>query len=455
MKRNKITLICSAMLMCLLNSCLFEEKNIFDESAAERLNKISGDYTTKLTSVENGWALQLYPSFSDEKLFGEGYLLLCNFHKDGSVDVAMKNTFSYNTFRNCLSAWQVIVDNGPVLSFNTHNDNVHAFSDPNDLFQTPDRYDDESGRGMGGDYEFIMVDVPDDLSHIMLKGKKRGTYNYMTPIPSGMSYQDYIDKVEALRKSFFPVDALNDVVMEMEGGNLCVAKMKEGIATVYPEGTDSVMTGVKMPYLITISKDGRGVLRFRDILKNNAGTTTQELVLDESTQLFYDASGTARLVGVDPLDFFHGSILTTTGGEIHNVSAQGTTPASQRSADFDAIVSAVAQSFKTKKIAFNSFAFVKGKEDGIINLRIVYNQKSYANYVFTASFNDGKFTLNYQEPLDVPSGNILNTITELNGLLSALSRSFTVSGIQNPYLLNNLKLAATDNANIWFEVYRR
>ena len=178
-------------------ACVNEEDDLFDKTAAERLNEASALYSSRLMAQPNGWAMQLYPTNDNEAPYGSGYLVLCRFNKDHSVVVSMKNQFTDNVYRTDTSLWEVITDNGPVLSFNSHNDCLHAFTDPEDILWTgnPDEPNNETGTGVGGDYEFIIVDAPEDASYMMLKGKKRGTYNLFTPVEEGVEYESYLADV--------------------------------------------------------------------------------------------------------------------------------------------------------------------------------------------------------------------------------------------------------------------
>ena len=81
------------------NSCKpAEEDDIFDKSAAERLNEASDLYSKRLMASPNGWAMQLYPTTENEYPYGSGYLLLCRFNKDFSVNVSMNNVFTENKY---------------------------------------------------------------------------------------------------------------------------------------------------------------------------------------------------------------------------------------------------------------------------------------------------------------------------------------------------------------------
>ena len=55
-----------------LGSCVSEEDDIFDKTAAERLNEASALYSSRLEASPYGWAMQLYPTYDNAKYFGTG-----------------------------------------------------------------------------------------------------------------------------------------------------------------------------------------------------------------------------------------------------------------------------------------------------------------------------------------------------------------------------------------------
>ena len=57
---KKIYLILLAVLGMTATSCLMEEKELFDKTAAERLDAYLTEYNTLLESSENGWLLEYY-----------------------------------------------------------------------------------------------------------------------------------------------------------------------------------------------------------------------------------------------------------------------------------------------------------------------------------------------------------------------------------------------------------
>ena len=148
-------LFCAALVFV---GCAGEEDDLFNKTAAERLNEASDLYSSRLTAQPNGWAMQLYPTTKDEAPYGNGYLLLLRFNTNHTVVAAMNISMSSNVFKEDSSAWDVITDNGPVLTFNTYNTVIHTFTNPEDISSTgsKDEPNDETGTGIGGDYEYIL-----------------------------------------------------------------------------------------------------------------------------------------------------------------------------------------------------------------------------------------------------------------------------------------------------------
>ena len=289
MKKN-IFLLSLIGVGMLFSACSNEEDMLFDQSAAERLNGASELYSQRLMAHENGWAVQLYPTLQDEAPFGSGYLLLMKFGNDRSVTASMKNSLTFGNYKESTSAWEVITDNGPVLSFNTFNEVLHAFSYPEDV---PTTEDNETGTGIGGDYEFVIVDAPEDGSYMMLKGKKRGTYNLLTPIEDEIDYEAYLDDVNGFQAKMFSESAPNFAVMHY-GDSVCkFVDAGDGLPTIYPYDGDVVTESSFNPFLIT-KRGGDYYLRFRDAL-SFGDVTVQDYRYDVAAD---------RFISVDNADFY-------------------------------------------------------------------------------------------------------------------------------------------------------
>ena len=115
-------------LTLVFSSCLREEEDLFPESAALRLNHAIENARQVLISPSNsnGWVMEYFPTNDTE-----GYTFLMSFSANTFATIAARNKYTpvYTTEK---SAFDVIGDNGPVLTFNTYNKVFHLFSDPKD-----------------------------------------------------------------------------------------------------------------------------------------------------------------------------------------------------------------------------------------------------------------------------------------------------------------------------------
>ncbi|MDR0729778.1 MAG: DUF4302 domain-containing protein [Prevotellaceae bacterium] len=189
------------LLLCLiapfwLSSCLFDDKDLFEQSASERMEARLREAKTLLLSSPGGWLMSYYPSSTQE--YG-GYTLFLRFSTGNRVTVAseIEVTTGDDAEKTYDSFYDIISDDGPVLTFNTGNSYIHFFSNPYNPHGIG-----ADGAGMEGDYEFIILEATSE--RITLKGKKTGNRVILTPIDPTASWsalmQEYIDA--AARMSF-------------------------------------------------------------------------------------------------------------------------------------------------------------------------------------------------------------------------------------------------------------
>lgn len=195
MKKIFSVLFGSAFVIAGFTSCSNEEADIWNESSIERLEDTQDNYGSVFMNAENGWEMQYFPTAGSS-----GYIMNVKFNANGSAVVAMNNRWTSNQYKvSDPSTWKINIDNGPVLSFDSYNSVLHIFSDPKEIPGTS--Y--SNGLGMEGDYEFIvitdLIENP-DAEVITLKGKKRGTYAYLSRIPAGVDWEDHLNSINAMRE---------------------------------------------------------------------------------------------------------------------------------------------------------------------------------------------------------------------------------------------------------------
>lgn len=435
-----------------LTGCAGEEADLFSQSAAERLNEARDLYSARLTAQPNGWAMQLYPTTENEAPYGNGYLVVMRFNTDHSVYAAMNNELSNNNFIEDTSAWDIVTDNGPVLTFNSWNDVIHTFSSPEDVPQTgtSDETNDETGTGIGGDYEFIVVDAPEDASYMMLKGKKRSTYNLLTPVEEGVEYSSYLIDVKSFQSTMFPsgyptynLVHYGDSLYKMEGAD-------DGLPNIYPFGQDAIISEAFNPFLITKRGDDY-YLRFRDAKEYN-GQSVQEFKYLTDKDIFESTDNEAYYIcGDDPLRFFNECI--------EGALCRWTWDASSNSSEsFKSLYSEINSSFKTINKNYSARSMRFAVSSGKLLLQLIYSRSSgkdiSADFVFSYNKTDNGVALSYVEPLDTRAENVLSRMPGIQTLLDKLSGTYSVSAATTQFNLTSLKLTSAANTDFWFVAAR-
>lgn len=433
-----------------LTSCAGEEDDIFDKTAAERLNESSAKYSARLEAQPNGWAMQYYPTYNDEAPFGSGYLILMRFNPDYSVDVSMDNRFSNNVYASATSAWEVIKDNGPVLSFNTFNSCMHAFSDPEDI---PWTEDSEQSEGCGGDYEFIIVDAPEDASYMMLKGKKRNTYNLLTPIEEGVDYKDYLADVKAFHNKIFPETELvsnlmhfGDSVYRMDGSN-------DGLPNIYPYDADAIANEYFNPFLIT-KRGNDYYLRFRDAIEKDFMTgTLQELRYDSIQDMFIGSDNPEfTITGYPKGQFFEENIM--------NSGQWNLTTTANMSDKMKEYITTITNGLKSLKVTYRGLRLMKiTTKEGETHFiwRFFYQEQgkgqSNVSYNYDFSRDDLNVSFAYVGPEEASAGRLFGVFPGTEELIThVLSQQFVISKVETDFVLRTLRLTAVNDPDLWFEL---
>lgn len=232
MKRNILLLILFALPVFMLQSCLKDQSDTFNESAAVRMQNAIKTYRAALTDASSGWSLDYWPE-GNQKYGGYNYTIKF----DGqNADVAWEQNPTAVT-----SLYDIISDDGPVLTFNTYNDNMHAFSTP---------WGSSGGyQAYQGDYEFVIMGIQDDGS-IKLKGKKSGNIMYLRKLSE--TSDTYLANIKKMSTQFntVPMAGLKskiggtDVLIDYDLDN-------QQLYFTYPDASGSGSTEVTASYRFT------------------------------------------------------------------------------------------------------------------------------------------------------------------------------------------------------------
>lgn len=239
-----------------MSSCKNEIDPIFDEDAIARLDKAKAEYTDILTSNGGKWQLEYFANEEEP-----GYIYLMTFANDGSVTIAGHNkwinyvksgSMTTPAFGSEVSLWEVIADNGPVLTFNSYNKYFHLFADPYDIPSVGSAQTDadvnEDGYGHEGDYEFNIMKYSGDT--LYLTGKKYNLNMIMTRVQA-TDDEVYMNEVVAMADSFFNAKIPQVYINLPNGVRWIVKNGASSILKMFREDADEISTAENHNVIIT------------------------------------------------------------------------------------------------------------------------------------------------------------------------------------------------------------
>jgi hypothetical protein len=436
---KKIISILSLGCLCLLclNSCFFEEENLFSSSAAKRTNEILQLNYEVLTSSPNGWVLNYFPTAEQE-----GYTFLMKFDTTGTVKIAAKNRWYYNNqYRDSTSGFQLIADNGPVLTFNTNNYLLHFFSNPEDLPSTKDI--DEGGRGLEGDYEFIIMNTTDD--EILLKGKKRGVFMDLRRLPEDQDWREYFTKLDDNNVFMFNKN-VPQIRMNIGDSWYTLDNGASHIFAAVPEGGDPIGDVENIPFVVT-DYGIRFAKPFKKLSEEGKGVSKFALSEDGNSLVCVDEGSNAKIIGPELLPFFFKSI------DIQSLRWTIQHGDGYMSPEVKTIYDRIANAFIDKKLTLDQISYMYS---GRNNTDAVYfaPAKGTGGYFFfeKEQISEGvKYV--YKQTSD-NNGKVLNGYDGVAEMVNILSNSFKFEYYRAPELCpTQIKLTSISSPNIWFTVY--
>lgn len=296
MKKIISIILCCAIVVG-FSSCT-EEEDIFDESSALRTNHAVATYADLLTSAENGWVMEYFANTKEP-----GYPMLVKFGKDGSVVVGAKNHYSNNdVYSTETSLYEVISDNGPVLTFNSYNKLLHIFSTPEDIPDTSD--DDEQGLGHEGDYEFVIYEG--DENHFKMKGKKYGIEIDLYRLDANQTWDTYYDQIDATKAQLFN-SKIQTLWLTVGDERYSITGMSEGLFKFVPEGGDAISQTDTDPFVVRFDGTVHLCVDFKGENENFAVRNFK--LAEDGTLKCIDENQTAEITFGTPVELVKESIL--------------------------------------------------------------------------------------------------------------------------------------------------
>lgn len=184
-------------LVAIATSCSFEQDEYFDETASLRVTHMNENIKKRLVEQgsegKHGWVIQYFVAGTDDYNF-EGFNLFGRFYDDNKVTLASNHRFlrdgNANKYTEHTSVYQMLAEEGPILSFNTWNDIISVFADPVDPTAAPKSIVN-NGEGMFGDHNLVFHSMDD--AQILFHGERhRAEVRF---IPCDRPWEDYMTAV--------------------------------------------------------------------------------------------------------------------------------------------------------------------------------------------------------------------------------------------------------------------
>jgi hypothetical protein len=269
------------------NSCSREEPNLFDKSPAERINEAVANMEALLSSSENGWIIDYFPNTNTE-----GYTYLAKFSSVYTVKMAAKNKYVL-AYTERESTWNVIKDMGPVLTFDSYNNIFHLFAGP----AAPGAAAD--GRGLEGDYEFLVLGMTNDV--ITLKGKKHGAITIARRMPEGKNWEEYINDLDKA-KDYLLDRNFSMLRLTVKDSIYTLTNGTSGIFDALILGGNAITDTKKIPFLVT----DYGILFSQNFVIDSISNPVRQFVFnsDKSQLIAADRDVDAKIQGAPAIDVF-------------------------------------------------------------------------------------------------------------------------------------------------------
>ena len=200
MKDIRFIALCVALTTIALAGCSrFEEDDLFDESAALRIEHNAETLQDILVNAPYGWVMQ-YHTGKGVAVF-EGFNLFAKFEKGGKVTLAGDHRYlrdgNANKYTECASLYELIREDGLVLAFNTWNDVLTPFVDPVSYWAAPNNLI-KDGEGMQGDQNLVVKSMSED--EVICRGERYDALIRL--VKCDRDWQTYINDTKTMKDRF-------------------------------------------------------------------------------------------------------------------------------------------------------------------------------------------------------------------------------------------------------------
>jgi hypothetical protein len=196
----------------------------------------------------------------------------------------------FRTYTEASGAWDIITDNGPVLTFNTYNDIFTLYSDP----ALPGQSEGD-GKGLEGDYEFIIMKKTSD--EVTLRGKKHGTTIMLRKMEDNKAWIDYFNQLATMDKFLFGA-TYPQQYLSMGDSTYTVSNGTKHIFSMLAPGGDPVFDTEYVSFLVT----DYGIRLAQSLKKNKL--SVQRFILNDTKSALIDAEGSSVTITAEKIGIY-------------------------------------------------------------------------------------------------------------------------------------------------------
>lgn len=249
-----------SLLALSMGSCVNEVEDVFNTPASDRLEQAMLECKQLLSTPEHGWLIEYYPD--ENQSFG-GFAYAAKFEANGNVTVTSE--VAADPTKTITSHYSVNASTSTVLTFDTYNDYIHYFSDP----------DDHAGNYYGGDFDWAYV--KGDATRMEFRGVKTGNLITFTALKKDIvaSIQDVAEvKTEVADKLYTGFE------MEIGGQTVKLYAGDTGSSLTYYTDGNTEGAYEEYPYGYT----NEGISLMKPLVVN--GVSVRRFVWDGATETF-------------------------------------------------------------------------------------------------------------------------------------------------------------------------
>ena len=219
-----ITMSVALATIALAGCSRFEEADLFDESAALRIEHNAERLQEILVNAPEGWVMQ-YHTGKGVAVF-EGFNLFARFEKGGKVTLAGDHRYlrdgNAGKYTEHASLYELIREDGLVLAFNTWNNVLTPFVDPVAYWAAPELLL-KDGEGMQGDQNLVVMSMKED--EIICRGERYDALIRL--VKADRDWQTYIADTKAM-KDLITSDAIDSYYITAEDETMYCVGLRDG-----------------------------------------------------------------------------------------------------------------------------------------------------------------------------------------------------------------------------------